>query len=97
MKKVFPALCLALGLCFFASSCYTVSYSVGSGAQTGVETKSKNHFLIYGLAPIGSTSPVEMAKGAENYDVTITHSFVDGLISALTAGIYTPTTTIVKR
>jgi hypothetical protein len=38
-----------------------------------------------------------MAGGASDYSVTITHTFVDGLLNALTAGIYTPTTTIVTK
>ena len=39
----------------------------------------------------------EMAKGEDNYEVTTVHSFVDGLISALTGGLYNPTTVEVKR
>jgi hypothetical protein len=38
-----------------------------------------------------------MAGDAKNYQVTITHTFVDGLINALTSGLYAPTTTIVKK
>jgi len=38
-----------------------------------------------------------MAGDAKNYQVTIKHTFVDGLIGLLTNGIYTPTTTIVKK
>jgi hypothetical protein len=38
-----------------------------------------------------------MAGDAKNYEVTTTHSFVDGLINLLTGGLYTPTTTIVKK
>ena len=88
-------------LCAFAlcvSSCYTVKYNVGKGATTGIEVKAKNHFVIAGLAPVGDQkSPEELADGAENYTVTITHSFIDGLLSSLTFGIYTPTTTIVTK
>jgi hypothetical protein len=38
-----------------------------------------------------------MAGDAKNYQVTITHSFIDGLLNALTGVLYTPTTTIVKK
>jgi hypothetical protein len=38
-----------------------------------------------------------MAGDAKNYEVTIKHTFVDGLLNLLTYGIYTPTTTIVKK
>ncbi|NLA24592.1 MAG: hypothetical protein GX879_06460, partial [Bacteroidales bacterium] len=57
----------------------------------------KNHYLIMGLAPIKTSNPTEMAEGAQNYSVTIKHSFIDGVLSAITGGIYTPTTTIVKK
>lgn len=77
------------------TSCYT--YNVGKESQTGVEVKEKNHYLIYGLANIGQSDPVEMAGGAQDYEVTITHTFIDGLINSLTFGIYNPTTTIVRK
>ena len=70
---------------------------VGQGAQTGVEVKAKNHYLIAGLAPLSTADPQEMADGASDYEVTIQHTFVDGLINALTFGIYSPTTTIVRK
>jgi len=70
---------------------------VGEGAQTGMEVKEMNHYLIYGLAPVGVSNPAEMAGDAEDYDVTIKHSFIDGLIASITFGIYTPTTTIVTK
>jgi hypothetical protein len=38
-----------------------------------------------------------MAGDAKDYQVTIEHTFVDGLINALTFGIYTPTTTKVIK
>lgn len=96
MKKLFK-IAFALAFVFLLTSCYTYTYSVGSGAQIGVEVKKKNHYLIYGLANVGQSDPVEMAGGAANYDVTITHTFIDGLINGLTFGIYNPTTTIVKK
>jgi predicted GH43/DUF377 family glycosyl hydrolase len=70
---------------------------VGSGPQTNVEVKEKNHYVIYGLAPIKTSDPIKMAGGAANYQVTIQHTFIDGLLNAITFGIYTPTTTKVKK
>ncbi len=94
MKKLILFCTLAL----FVSSCYTVKYNVGKGPQTGVEVKAKNHFVIAGLAPIGNQkSPEELADGATDYEVEITHTFIDGLLNAITFGIYTPTTTIVRK
>ena len=97
MKKTFLGLAMILGLALLTPSCYTYTHSVGKGAQTGVEVKKPNHYFIYGLAPGKLSNPEEMADGATDYDVTITHTFVDGLLNAITFGIYTPTTTIVTK
>ncbi|NND06483.1 MAG: hypothetical protein HKN87_08885 [Saprospiraceae bacterium] len=97
MKKTVLHLILLLGISFAITSCFTYTMTVGQGAQSGVETRQMNHYLIYGLAPIDVSNPTEMAGGAEDYEVTIQHTFVDGLLNAITFGIYTPTTTIVKK
>lgn len=97
MRKNLVKLSLFLSLSLLMTSCFTYSVVVGEGAQTGIETKKMNHYLIYGLAPVSVADAKQMAGGAENYEVTITHTFIDGLINALTFGIYSPTTTIVKK
>ena len=97
MKRLFVNFALIVTMVVFMSSCYTLSYSVGSGAQSGVKVVEKNHYLIYGLAPVSTSDPTKMAGDAENYTVTIQHTFVDGLLNALTFGIYTPTTTTVQK
>lgn len=97
MKKTVLNFAFLLGISFFMTSCYTLTYSVGKGAQSGVEVKEKNHYLIYGLAPLKTSDPTKMAGDATDYDVTITHTFVDGLLNAITFGIYSPTTTKVKK
>ena len=79
------------------ASCYTLTYTVGDGSKTGEVIKKKNHYLVYGLAPLKTLDPTKMAGDAKNYDVTIKHTFVDGLLNVLTSGIYTPTTTIVIK
>ncbi len=95
-NKVLSSLFFAV-LLVLMTSCYTYTFNVGEGSRTGVEIVEKNHYVIYGLAPIKTSNPVEMAGGAENYQVTIEHTFVDGLLSAITFGLYTPTTTRVRR
>src|SRR5690554_5812709 len=97
MKKNMLNLAFILGLLITTTSCYTYTFSVGDGAQTGLEVKKMNHYLIYGLAPVSVTDPNVLAGNAENYDVTIQHTFVDGLINAITLGIYSPTTTIIRK
>jgi Bor protein len=97
MRKLVLNFVFIVSATVLLSSCYTLTYSVGKGAQKGMEIKEKNHYLIYGLAAIKTSDPTKMAGGAEDYDVTVTHTFIDGLINAITGGIYTPTTTIVKK
>jgi hypothetical protein len=97
MKKLLLNFAMVLTLAMIVSSCYTYSFNVGKGAQTGMEIRKMNHYLIYGLAPISTSNPNEMAGGAQDYTVTIQHTFIDGLINAITFGIYSPTTTIVKK
>lgn len=97
MKKKLIQLASVACFCLTLTSCYTVTYVVGSGPQNGYEVREKNHYLIGGLAPIKTADPIKMAGETKDYQVTITHTFVDGLINFFTSGIYTPTTTIVKK
>ena len=95
-NKLLACVCLSF-LCFSMASCYTLSYTVGKGPQTGVTVVEKNHYVVGGLAPIKTSDPIRMAGDAKDYQVTVNHTFVDGLINLLTSGICTPTTTIVLK
>ncbi|SNT20339.1 Bor protein [Ekhidna lutea] len=97
MKKTIKVLSIAIvmGLCL--SSCYTYTTVVGNGAQGNQQISSWNHYVIYGLAPVGVSDPQNLAGDAKDYDVTTKISFVNGLVAALTFSIYTPTTTIVTK
>jgi hypothetical protein len=97
MKNKFLSFTVVCLLCLSMASCYTLTYAVGTGSQTGQTITEKNHYLVAGLAAIKTADPTKMAGDAKNYQVTIKHTFVDGLINALTSGLYTPTTTIVKK
>ena len=97
MKKIFLNTALLLTLSLMLSSCYTMTYNVGEGAKTGMTVTRKNHYLIAGLVPINTADPGQMAGSAKDYTVTIQHSFIDGLISGLTSGFYTPTTVRVTK
>ena len=79
------------------TSCYSYTSVVGEGAKGNQEVTKWNHYVIYGLAPVGVSDSKQMADGAENYTVYTRQSFVNGLISGLTFGLYTPTTTTVKK
>ena len=74
------------------SSCYSSTFVVGEGAQTGVVEKGKNNFFIFGLAEGKHVDTQQMAKGKADYKVEVEQSFVDGILGILTFGIYTPRT-----
>jgi len=95
-SNIFKSL-LVVAVAAIMTSCYTLEYSVGSGAQGSTEVTGKNHYLIAGLVRLSGQTPADLAGGASNYDVKITHSFVDGLLSAITGSIYSPTTVVVKK
>ncbi len=94
-----PVLTLATLLCcsMLITSCYTYTTVVGNGGQGGNEVKKWNHYVLWGLAPVGVSDAKQMAGGATDYTVTTKHSFVNGLVAGLTFGIYTPTTTTVRK
>lgn len=97
MKKqiILPAITLAC--CLMFSSCFVNKFDVGNGAQTHVKVKKWNHYVIDGLIPVGVSDPNVMADKAKDYTVTIKFSFVNLIVSGVTGGIYTPTTTIVEK
>lgn len=79
------------------TSCYSYTSVVGKGAQGGTEVKKWNHYVIEGLIPVGVSDSKAMAAGATDYTVKTEQSFVNGLLSVITFGIYTPTTTTVTK
>lgn len=99
MKKAFSSILLSvalLGLLMF-SSCYTYTLTVGEGSQTGVTETGKNHYLIMGLVDLKQSDVFVLAGDATDYKIVHEHTFVDGLLSAITFGIYNPTTTKVIK
>ena len=86
---------MAMGILF--TSCYSYTTVVGDGAKGNATTSKWNHYLIGGLAPIDVSNPKDLAGGAEDYNVKTEMSFVNGLVSVLTFGIYSPTTTTITK
>ena len=97
MKKFFSLFAGLFLIITSVTSCYVNRFDVGSGAQSSSEVRKRNQYFIDGLVASKVSSPAQMAEGASNYSVTIYHSFLDGVFSIITFGIYTPTTTIVKK
>ena len=74
---------------------FTINYCcvhktvVCEGSQNVAVKSEKQHNFVYGLASEKTSDTQEMAKGAKDYDVITSHSFVDGLINGLTLGFTT--------
>ena len=97
IKKSLKMMSILFAASMLLTSCYSYTSVVGEGAQGSNQTTKWNHYVVYGLAPVGVSDSKQMAEGAENYTVHTRQSFVNGLVSALTFGIYTPTTTTVTK
>ena len=97
IKKTMKMMTVVFAASMLLTSCYSYTSVVGKGAQGNSQTTKWNHYVIYGLAPVGVSDSKQMADGVENYTVHTRQSFVNGLVSPLTWGIYTPTTTTVTK
>jgi hypothetical protein len=94
MKGIRLLVC-SLACVALLSACYTTETVVGHPAAPYVKAGSfKSHHLVYGLVSVANRHEArEVAGNASNYVVQHQWTFIDGLVSALTWGIYTPTTT----
>ncbi len=97
MKRIFRISAMALLVSTMLTSCYTYTTVVGKGAQGTTKIQKWNHYVLWGLAPVGVSDAKEMAAGATDYTVKTEQTFVNGLLSAITFGIYSPFTTTVTK
>ena len=79
------------------NSCYSYTSVVGKGAQGDNKIVKSNTYFIHGLIKSKQSDPKEMANGAANYTIETKHTFINGLLTAITFGIYAPTTTTVTK
>ena len=97
MRRSIKTMSVLFAAAMLLSSCYSYTSVVGKGAQGNQKTTQWNHYVVYGLAPVGVSDSKQMANGAQDYTIHTRQSFVNGLVSALTFGFYTPTTTTVTK
>lgn len=97
VKKSLKMMTVLFASSILLTSCYSYTSVVGEGAQGNKQTTQWNHYVIYGLAPVGVSDSKAMAGEAEDYTIHTRQSFVNGLVSALTFGLYSPTTTTVTK
>lgn len=94
MKKILILLFCVVSM----SSCYNTRLYMGSVTQDEplVEVNKKwNSQFIGGLVTTKSAkmNPAEYVDNAPNYVIKTNQSFLNGLVGAVTLGIYTPTQT----
>lgn len=94
MKKILLFAFLAISM----SSCYNAKVCVGNMKKDDPSIKINsvtNHHLLYGLIPVGKNKieAKQYVGEKENYAVKNNWTFVNGFLSYITLGIYTPTTT----
>ena len=97
MKKTLIALTVIL-MSGTLTSCYNTKIACGNITTKTpvVKVNSEwNHHFLYGLIPgkNANMEAKEFVEDSENYVIKTNQSFVNGLISCLTFGIYTPSTT----
>lgn len=97
MKKSIFKTTAIIGMGVFLSSCYSYSHTVGRGPQKGEEIEAKNHYLFYGLAKLKVSNADSLVGDAKDYEIKIEHNITDQLLNGFTLGIYTPTTTTVRK
>ena len=100
-KKMIKRSIKMLAIIFVSSilltSCYSFTTVVGSGPQGSQENTAWNSYIFWGLGPVGVKDAKTMAGDAENYSVNTKMSFVNGLVSGITFGIYSPRTITVTK
>lgn len=97
MKNTLRMMTAAFAASIVLTSCYSYTSVVGKGALGTQKVTKWNHYLIEGLAPVSVSDSRAMAGSAEDYTVETKQTFVNGLIAAVTFGIYTPTVTTVTK
>jgi predicted small secreted protein len=65
IKKTMKMMTVIFAASMLLTSCYSYTSVVGSGAQGNSQTTKWNHYVIYGLAPVGVSDSKQMADGAE--------------------------------
>ncbi len=89
-------LCLAI---LAAPGCFSITHTVGKGAQTGmVASETKQWFALWGLLPIGHHDGGKEAGQPTDYTIETEQTVVDVCINIFTgfASFLTRTVTVTK-
>ena len=87
---------LLLTLFFLIASCNVHTFTFGEGPSEGYSKVLKQHNFIGGF--ISNKTPIiNEISNETNYSIVIKQSFIDGVFTIFSFGLYTPTTIILKK
>lgn len=79
-------------LCFFLASCSTVTISPPGAEKisSAPDFQKSGHFFLWGLAGETRVNTEEVCNGKQPAQMQSQSTFVNGFISNLTLGLYSP-------
>ena len=84
-------------LALTAGACYEHTYTIGAGAPGGVLVHDEwRHHWLWGLVDPDNELALSEVCPSGNATIESEWTFLNGLVSALTSGIYSPTTVRVR-
>lgn len=73
----------------FTSGCYRVTVNTATPPSAGVVARPWSNSFVYGIVPPAPVSTAETCTGGVSQVIT-QRSFLNGVVSSLTFGLYTP-------
>lgn len=97
MERWLRAIGMTVPLVVLLGGCYEHTYSIGTGAPAGaiVYDEWKHHWLA-GLISPSHEMDIQTMCPSGNVTIHNEQTFLNGLVSGLTGGIYSPTTVKVR-
>tara|TARA_B100000900_G_scaffold415677_1_gene446551 strand:+ start:90 stop:374 length:285 start_codon:yes stop_codon:yes gene_type:complete len=89
-------LILLLLYLFLLNSCNVHTFTFGEGPSLGYSKVIKQNNYTLGLISDRVAISEDIAD-EKNFSLTIKQTFMDGVLSFLSFGLYTPTTIIIKK
>jgi hypothetical protein len=77
-----------------SAGCYRAKVNTGLPASTTVVTRWEHYFIV-GLVSAKEYNATDLCQGRNAASVETQHTFVNGLVAALTFSLYTPITVTV--
>ena len=87
---------ILLTLFLLTVSCNVHTFTFGEGPSKGYSKVLKQHNFIGGFIS-NKTPTINEINDEINYSIVIKQSFLDGLFTIFSFGLYTPTTIIVNK